>query len=105
MAPSSDTDAPSGADAATGHGPTGDGDDELERRVRRAVRAELRSQARAVVQVLAGVLFALVVLPALASAVYPSLFAAGVPAPLLAVGSLLVASLLVAYGWRLPPFR
>lgn len=85
-----------------------DGDEldaETEAAVRRAVRAELHAQTRAAAQVIAGILFALFVLPAVSALVYPPLFEAGMPPAVLGVGSIALALLLVAYGWRLPPFR
>ncbi|AEN05739.1 hypothetical protein [Halolamina sp.] len=85
-------------------------DPETEATIRAVVRGELErhradSPWRAVGQVLAGVLFALFVLSPVMGV---SLFAfadAGVPLGLIGAGSLVVWLGLIAYGWRLPPFR
>ena len=85
-------------------------DSETEETIRVVVREELaRQQAdsplRVIGQVLAGVLFALFVLQPILGV---SLFAfaeAGVPMPLLVAAPIVLFLGLIAYGWRLPPFR
>ncbi|SHG71800.1 hypothetical protein [Halobaculum gomorrense] len=90
---------------------SGDGpptEDELERVVRRVVREELDARADrpgSVWTLLAGAIAGLFVLVPLSGVVLGTLADAGVPLPVLAVASLLAAGALVAYGWRLPPFR
>lgn len=85
-------------------------DSETEAAIRSVVREELErhradSPWRAAGQVLAGVLFALFVLqPVLGISLF-ALAGVGVPLELLAAASLLFWLGLVAYAWRLPPFR
>jgi len=85
-------------------------DPETEAAIRSVVREELErnrrnSPWRAVGQVLAGVLFALFVLQPLLGVSVFALSEAGVPLGLLGGGLLVLCVGLVAYGWRLPPFR
>lgn len=85
-------------------------DPETESAIRSVVREELErhradSPWRAVGQVFAGVLFAVFVLQPVLGVSLFALAGAGVPLVLLAVTSLLLWLGLVAYGWKLPPFR
>jgi hypothetical protein len=85
-------------------------DPETESAIRSVVREELErhradSPWRAVGQLLAGVLFALFVLQPVLGVWLFALAGAGVPIELLAAASLLLWLGLVAYGWKLPPFR
>jgi Na+/glutamate symporter len=77
----------------------------LETAVQRGVRRELHRVTRNVAQVVGGVLFALFVIPALLSVLLPPLFEVGVPPTVFVAGGLVCVYGLVAYGWRLPPFR
>ncbi|GAA0206767.1 hypothetical protein [Halobaculum roseum] len=81
---------------------------DVERIVRRVVREELDDRddrSGSVWTVLAGVIAGLFVLIPLSGVVLGTLADVGVPIPLLAIAALLAAAALVAYGWRLPPFR
>lgn len=80
-------------------------DEELEAAVQRGVRAELHRIGRNAAQVVAGVLFALFVLPLLLTLLLPPLFEIGVPPAVFAGSAVVCLFGLVAYGWRLPPFR
>lgn len=76
-------------------------DPETEAAVRRIVREERESPLWALLQVIGGALFALLVAPVLLGL----LLIVGVP--LVAVAALALVGLLaaIAYGWALPPFR
>ena len=85
-------------------------DPETEAAIRAVVREELDRQGegstlRAVGQVLAGVLFALFVLPPVMGVSVFTLAEAGIPLGLIGAGSLALFLGLIAYGWELPPFR
>ncbi|WP_348607444.1 hypothetical protein [Halobaculum rarum] len=83
-------------------------DADIERVTRRVVREELAARddrSGSVWTVLVGAAVGLLVLLPLAGIVLSTLADAGVPIPLLAVAALLAAGVLVAYGWKLPPFR
>lgn len=100
-----DTDPASDADPDAAADSNVVGSADFEAPVRRSVRRELRHQARKVAQVAGGVLFALFVLPAILAVLLPPMFEAGVPPEVFAGTGLLACYGLVAYGWRLPPFR
>ncbi|QZX98336.1 hypothetical protein [Halobaculum rubrum] len=109
---SSQADGDSGADGPTDDHRSDRGDrltdDDIERVTRRVVREELAARddrSGSVWTVLVGAAVGLLVLLPLAGIVLSTLADAGVPIPLLAAAALLVAGALVAYGWRLPPFR
>ncbi|QKY21283.1 hypothetical protein B4589_013210 [Halolamina sp. CBA1230] len=76
-------------------------DPETESAVRRIVREERDSPLWAIMQVLGGALFAILVVPA----VLGLLLVVGVP--FVVVAGLALVGLLgaIAYGWALPPFR
>lgn len=81
---------------------------DVERIVHRVVREELDARddrSGSVWTLLAGAAVGLLVLLPLLGVVLSTLADAGVPIPLLSIAALLVAGTLVAYGWRLPPFR
>ncbi|UIO99598.1 hypothetical protein Hbl1158_13880 [Halobaculum sp. CBA1158] len=81
---------------------------DVERIVRRVVREELDARDRrsgSVWTLLAGAFVGVLVLLPVSGIALSALADAGVPLPILAVASLLAAAALVAYGWRLPPFR
>mgnify|MGYP000622157274 CR=1 FL=1 len=93
---------PSTADDSDADADTADElDPETEAAVRRIVREERDSPLGAIVQVLGGALFALLVVPTLLGL----LLIVGVP--LVAVAAVALVGLLaaIAYGWALPPFR
>jgi len=115
--PSSRTDGDPSVDAPTDDLPTDENrsdrgdrltDADIERITRRVVREELAARddrSGSVWTVLAGAVVGLLVLVPLSGVVVGTLADAGVPIPLLAIAALLAAGVLVAYGWRLPPFR
>lgn len=99
---------PSDSPDRAGDGDRSPSEDELERVVRRVVREELDARddrSGSVWTLFAGAAVGLLVLLPLSAVVIVTLADAGVPLPVLAVASLLAAAALVAYGWRLPPFR
>lgn len=87
------TDADSDADAAL--------DTETEAAVRRIINEERDSPLSAVMQVLGGALFALLIVPVLLGL----LVIIGVPVVGVAAIALLGLLAAIAYGWALPPFR
>ncbi|ESP87374.1 hypothetical protein [Candidatus Halobonum tyrrellensis] len=81
---------------------------DVERITRRVVREEIEEYDRrsgSIWTILAGVVVGLFVLLPASSLFLSSLADAGVPVPVVAGLGLLAAAALVAYGWRLPPFR
>ncbi|MBP1985866.1 hypothetical protein [Halolamina salifodinae] len=86
-------DADSDADAAL--------DPETEAAVRRIINEERNSPLSAVMQVLGGALFALLVVPVLLGL----LVIIGIPVVGVAAIALLGLLAAIAYGWALPPFR
>lgn len=81
---------------------------DVERVVRRVVREELDARddrSGSVWTILAGAAVGILVLLPLSGVVISTLADAGVPIPVLALVTLLATVALVAYGWRLPPFR
>lgn len=80
--------------------------EEVERIARRVAREELdrRSQS-SLLTPFAGALVGLTVLLPLSGLAAVTLLDAGVPRQVVAVAALVAAATLVAYGWRLPPFR
>ncbi|MFC6786513.1 hypothetical protein ACFQFH_11610 [Halobaculum halobium] len=103
--PSESADPADSADRSDDEPPT---EADVERIVRRVVREELDARddrSGSVLTVLAGAAVGLLVLLPLSGVVISTLADAGVPIPVLAVAALLSTGALVAYGWRLPPFR
>ncbi|GAB7094402.1 hypothetical protein JCM30237_15540 [Halolamina litorea] len=92
---------PSTTDDSDASGDDGDLDPGTEAAVRRIVREERDSPLWALMQVLGGVAFAVLVVPVLLGL----LLILGVP--FLVVAALALVGLLagIAYGWALPPFR
>lgn len=76
-------------------------DPETEAAVRRIVREERDSPLWAIMQVLGGALFALLVAPVLLGL----LAIVGVPLTVVAAIALVGLLAAIAYGWALPPFR
>jgi len=111
--PSDAPDDTSTAEATAGGTGTDGADDRLteadvERIVRRVAREELDDRDGrdgSVWTVLAGAVVGLFVFMPLSGAVLGTLADAGVPLPALSTVALFAAAALVAYGWRLPPFR
>lgn len=81
---------------------------DVERIARRVVREELDGRDRrggSVWTLLAGVLVGLFVFVPLSGLFLSSLVDAGVPLPVVSGLGLLATAALIAYAWRLPPFR
>lgn len=80
--------------------------EEVERIARRVAREEFDRRSRpSLLTPLAGVLVGFTVLLPLSGLVAVTLLDVGVPIQVVAVAALLATATLVAYGWRLPPFR
>ncbi|WP_277554983.1 hypothetical protein [Halobaculum limi] len=80
--------------------------EEVERIARRVAREEFDRRSRpSLLTPLAGALVGFTVLLPLLGLVTVTLLDAGVPIQVVAVAALVAAGALVAYGWRLPPFR
>lgn len=74
---------------------------ETDAAIRRAVRDELRGVVRALSEIGGGLLLGFIALPVVAGV----LVALGAPLVVVLVASVVAVLALIAYGWRLPPFR